>query len=265
MENNSGRSLIGVFVPITVILIGIVGLYYLYQYLFGPRTLNRSIILGRTQKADIDVSKPVTIPSSNLPGIYEGGQFTISTWIYINNWTYRSGFNKHILSIGGPNFDTIRVYLGCYKPSLQIRLQTGTTTNTTSGDSLLKSQQNSVFGDLQTDNGLLSGSPVCDIPDIELQKWVHIGIAVNGRTVDVYTDGRLARSCVLPDLYKVDAGGYNATMLAYGGFGGSISTSSIYDSALNPEDMYSIYMAGPEPITNILDWLRSFFAPKETL
>jgi hypothetical protein len=62
-------------------------------------------------------------------------------------------------------------------------------------------------------------------------------------------------------MYKVDAGGYSANLLSYGGFGGQISTTTMYDVALNPEQVYKNYMAGPEPITNIVDWLSSFFSP----
>ena len=40
-----------------------------------------------------------------------------------------------------------------------------------------------------------------------------------------------------------------------------ISTTNIYDSALNPEQAYKIYMAGPEPITDIISWLGSFITP----
>ena len=77
----------------------------------------------------------------------------------------------------------------------------------------------------------------------------------------MYYDGKLARSCVVPSFYKVDAGGYSANLLAYGGFGGEISTTTMYDSALNPEQVYKQYMAGPQPITNIVSWFSSFFTP----
>jgi hypothetical protein len=103
------------------------------------------------------------------------------------------------------------------------------------------------------------------LPQLELQRWINITVAVNGRTVDVYFDGKLARSCVLPSFYKVDAGGYSANLLAYGGFGGEIATTTMYNTALNPEAVYRNYMAGPEPITNILTWLQSFFTPSATL
>ena len=50
-------------------------------------------------------------------------------------------------------------------------------------------------------------------------------------------------------------------MLEYGGFGGQISTTMMYDTALNPEEVYKNYMAGPEPITSIGGLLSSYFAP----
>lgn len=289
MEAANNSSPVARVIPVLLIFAGLVGLYYLYQYLFGPKSVNSySLISGKTS-ATIDPAKPIIITSDKLPTIYEGGEFTISTWIYVSNWNYRRGFNKSIISIGGPNFDTIRVYLGGYKPSLSVRLQTkdtsgvnnavptaATANNTTTGsgapmsstngdmsmvESLDKATQNAVFNILQSDSDLLNTNPICDLPQIDLQRWINLTIAVNGKTVDVYYDGKLARSCVLPSFFKVDAGGYSANLLAYGGFGGQIATVNMYDGALNPEQVYKNYMAGPEPITNIVDWFKSFFAP----
>ena len=271
MESNTNSSSpIGRLMPVLVIFLGLIGLYYLYQYLFGPRTGSAYSLITKTQQANIDSSKPFIITSDKLPAIYEGGEFSISTWIYISNWSYRSGFNKPILSIGGPNFDTIRIYLGAYKPSIHIKLQTTTkgTVNSTinSGkESLDKATKNSMFNILQTESGLLDSSSICDLPEVDLQRWVNLTVSVNGKTVDVYLDGKLSRSCVLPDFFKVDAGGYSATLLEYGGFGGEISTTTMYDAALNPEQVYKNYMAGPEPSTGIVQWITSFFSPGVTV
>lgn len=281
METANNSSPIGRVIPVLLVFVGLIGLYYLYQYLFGSRSTNSFTLIEKTETASIDASKPIIISSDKLPIIYEGGEFTISTWIYVNNWSYRQGFNKSIISIGGPNFDTIRVYLGGYKPSISVRLQTrekssmshtvpsaATATNSTIDGgssmqigSLDKGTQNATFNILQTESSLLDSSPLCDLPSIDLQRWVNLTISVNGKTVDVYYDGKLSRSCVLPSFFKVDAGGYSATLLAYGGFGGKISTTTMYDSALNPEQVYKNYMAGPEPITNIFSWISSFFTP----
>jgi hypothetical protein len=35
----------------------------------------------------------------------------------------------------------------------------------------------------------------------------------------------------------------------------------MYDAALNPEQVYKNYMAGPEPITSIGDWFSATFLP----
>jgi hypothetical protein len=282
--NNSSSPLERVF-PVLFVFIGLVALYYLYQYLFGPKGQNAYTIVSKTQSATIDPGSPIIVTSDKLPAIYEGGEFTISTWIYISNWSYRARLKKSILSIGGPNFDTIRIYLGGSKPKLHVRLHTKNTSGATNAvptgvnpsgsssstpansanqvpeESLAKSTQNATFNMLDTGSDLLDSTSMCDLPEIDLQRWVNITVAVNGRTVDVYMDGKLARSCVLPSFYKVDAGGYSAYLLAYGGFGGQMSTTTMYDAALNPEQVYQNYMAGPEPVTNLGSWFSSFFSP----
>ena len=293
--SNNSSSPAGRIMPVLLIFAGLVGLYYLYQYLFGPQSVSSYTLVSQSQSANIDPAKPITITSDKLPSIYEGGEFSVSTWLYITNWSYRAGFNKSILSVGGPNFDTIRIYLGGNTPKLSVRLQTKDASgvnntvptgaspgasmganaganagangmNVTVGsqvplETLDKATMNATFGILQTDSGMLDSSPLCDLPEVDLQRWVNITVAVNGKTVDVYLDGKLSRSCVLPSFFKVDAGGYSANLLAYGGFGGQIATTTMYDSALNPEQVYKNYMAGPLPITNIGQWFASFFSP----
>jgi len=278
MDAITNLSPIRRIVSLLLTVAGLVGLYYLYQYLFASTTGNTYLLVSKDQSARI--INPITITSDKLPAIFEGGEFTVSTWIYINDWSYHRGNNKSILSIEGSNFDIIRIYLGSYKPSLSVRLHTkeassvpmnvsgnqsssgsGSMWSSQTSDSLDKDSRDSTFNTLQSESGLLDGSPMCDLPEIELQRWVCITVAVNGKTVDVYYDGKLARSCVLPTFYKVDASGYSAKLLGYGGFGGQISRTTMYDVALNPEQVYKIYMAGPEPITSIGDWFSSFFAP----
>jgi hypothetical protein len=236
-------------IPYLIFFAGLIGLYYLYQYLFGAQTGNSFPLLTANQSATVDAAVPITISSNQLPGLFEGGEFTISSWIYVSNWSYHMNMNKAILLVGGPNFDTIRIYLGATKPTLKVRFHTkevGTvTSSTTTTEALPKGTRNAVFTTAQTDSGLLDVSTICDLPEIDLQRWVNLTVAVNGRTVDMYLDGKLARSCVLPSNFKVDSGGYSAVLLPFGGFGGQISTTTMYDAALNPEAVYKNYMLGP--------------------
>jgi len=249
MNMNSSSPILRM-IPYLLFFFGLIGLYYLYQYMFGAQTGNSYALITKNQSAVIDASAPIIIDSTKLPPVVEGGEFTISTWFYVSNWSYQMNRNKCIMIIGGPNFDTVRIYLGATKPSLKIRFHTQESGTVTTGSqstmlSLPKATRSVTFTTPQTDSGLLDQSTSCDISEIDLQRWVNLTISVNGRTVDIYLDGKLARSSVLPASFKVDAGGYSAILLPYGGFGGQLSTTSMYDAALNPEAVYKNYMMGP--------------------
>ena len=255
-------------IPYLLVFVSLLGMYYLYQYLFGPRMGVPSTLVSSTRSAT-NASEPITVRADQLPRLFEGGEFTVSTWIYVSNWSHRSGLMKSILRVGGPRFDTFRIYLGGRTPKLHIRFHThdqGMPHAHRVEDDLSKGSLASLFTTLSmdsSDNG--TDAPLCDLPEIDLQRWVHLTVSVNAKTVDVYTDGKLARSCVLPSQYKVDASGYSASLLDYGGFGGQISTTTMYDTALNPESVHKLYMAGPEPITSFGGWLGSIFAPGVSL
>lgn len=326
-QQNSSSGSATMFIQGLIVVAGLIGLYYLYQYLFSSTGPSSTTLLA--SKTNALTTTPIKISSANLPPLYEGGEFSISMWVYVQNWNYRSGFNKHILSIGGSSFDTIRIYLAANKAKLHVRLHTKEGTSSVSGfqsgpmmaspgslgssgsdpglgsalgtmaslapssgsgsgsspspgsgsgsglsvlsssssqqptDNLDNASRDKLFTTLQTDSGLLDGdsTALCDLPEIDIQKWVQLAVAVNGKTVDIYMDGKLARSCVLPSFYKVDHGGYQADLLDYGGFGGYVSSIQMYNYALAPNAVYNMYMSGPSPITNLGQYLASFFQP----
>lgn len=241
MESNNSNSSNKLF-QIILFVLGLIGLYYLYQYLFGAK-MNNAYVLNSTTKPG---NAAIILNSDKLPPLFEGGEFSISTWIYINNW---SSVKKSIISIGTPMNDIIRIYLGKHKPILHVRLHTEK-----------EKLEISNIQDSAIDSDLLDSPQICDLPEVELQKWINITVAVNGKTVDVYLNGKLSRSCVLDSMFKI-VDGYSAK-LCNPGFLGKISTTVMYDAALNPEQVYKQYIAGPEPVTGIFQWLESFFEPR---
>ena len=269
MRNNAGGAgLVGMIVKLIVVVLAAAALYYLYRFLFGAADGGSALLIDGKQKADVDSAKPITVAATAMPGIYEGGEFTVSTWIYLQNWSYRAGFNKHILSLGGNNFDTIRLYLGANKSALRVRLHTrnaAAVTEESPAGNLARANFQPLFTALDTESELLSGTGSCDLPELDLQRWINVVVAVNGKTCDVYLDGKLTRSCVLPSFYKVDPAGYQATLLSNGGFGGYIARTQVFGSALSPDMVYKNYMNGPEPVTGILDWVTSFFEPNRVV
>ena len=256
MDNTkAGSEVIKRSVQLLLVVLGILGLYYLYQYFFVSTRPTYSTLLSGSQSSSTSPASPIIIPASSMIPMYEGGTFTISTWVYLNNWNYRIGMNKHILSIGGNTFDTLRVYLSPFSTQLNVRLQTkelnsvpSNTTPSIPSDNLLNSTAPTFFSTVQTNSELTDSFAICDLPAIDMQRWVNITVSVDGRTCDIYMDGKLARSCVLPSFYKVDTG-YSAKLLNYGGFGGYIGNTTLYGTALNPAEIYSIYNSGPTPLS----------------
>ena len=102
----------------------------------------------------------------------------------------------------------------------------------------------------------------CDIMELPLQRWVHVGIVLWNRTTDIYLNGKLVRSCILPNVPRIpwDEPLY---VCQDGGFDGSIATLRYFNRSLNATEMYKLYAKGP------LQWsiLREFedLFPKVTL
>jgi len=240
-------------------ILGLIGLYYLYMYLFGTtEAASVALITGKQDALKLPFR---TVDSKLLPPLYTGGQFAISTWIYVNNLnSVSAGQPKSIIRIGGTTSDIMRIYLGGKAAQLMIKFDKGlAAANLTNSPNIFAVNAAYQSEILDEDSG------TCDILQIDMQRWIHIVVSVNGKTCDVYMDGKLARSCVLPNYFSIPAT-YSAKILdngaeGQGGFGGAISTTNMYGKALTPDIVYQMYMAGPEPVTNFVTYLTSFFSP----
>jgi hypothetical protein len=125
--------------------------------------------------------------------------------------------------------------------------------NSMKNNSLYKSDIESFFKPMQVDeNSLINSEAVCDIKELPLQKWVNICAVMSSHTLDIYLDGKLVKTCVYKSYFKVDNSKSGGTSLSYLagssqiGFDGYMSRLQIINSSLNPDDIYKIYLAGPQ-------------------
>jgi hypothetical protein len=264
-------ALVGNITTIIAVVVLVVALYYLYQYLYGDAVPAIATIVNGPQSAIRMIGKATIVPSTNLPPLYEGGEYSVSLWMYINDYKYRRDLNKHVLSLGGissTGFDTLRVYLGAFKNTLSVRVHSksvdGGTQSGPPGPATDALPLSSFARDFNVSpQGVDTGYfPTCDLVEVELQRWINITVVLSGRSVDVYMDGKLARSCVLPSFFKVDPSGYQLTLLDKTGFGGFISNVNAYGYAMNPEQVYRNFMVGPNYQYSLLGWLKSLLDPK---
>jgi len=157
--------------------------------------------------------KEFKVPNSEL-----GLEFTYSVWIFIQDWT--RGW-KNIFVKGDKN--NAAGTSAARAPGLWLYPDT-----------------NALHARINT---FASPNEGCDIKNIPLQKWVHITYILNNRTVDIYIDGKLERSCVLRGVPKLN----NSPLYVCdnNGFFGKISNLVYYKYALKPNEVYELYSKGP--------------------
>jgi len=160
-----------------------------------------------------DMNKSFDIENSD-----EGLEFSYSVWIYVQDWT--RGW-KNIFVKGDKN--------------------SGAGTSSARAPGLwLYPDTNALHARINT---FASPNEGCDIKNIPLQKWVHIVYVLNNRTVDMYIDGKLERSCVLRGVPKLNS--EPLYVCDNGGFFGKISNLVYYKYSLKPDEVYNIYSKGP--------------------
>jgi hypothetical protein len=102
----------------------------------------------------------------------------------------------------------------------------------------------------------------CDIEQVNLQKWVNVTVVLSGRTVDVYVDGKLSRSCILKGIYKVDGPNQTLTIgnVLGGSYSGVIGTTRAANFAYSPDVVYRTYLQGPFD-NSVLSMLWNYVNP----
>lgn len=92
----------------------------------------------------------------------------------------------------------------------------------------------------------------CVVPDFPLQKWVHVVVCQYNQVLDIYIDGKLKSSCVLPGFPDVVQ--ENLVLCPDEGFSGMISKVSYSNTIYTAKDVAELYREGPESMPgNIMD------------
>lgn len=281
-DYESGSTGLSLFFTFIFVLIGLIAIFYTYQYLYSTDVAMTTLVSGQKDASVISSSLPT------IPKPYEGGEYTVTTWVYVNSFNKNRNTKKHIFELQGQYFSTLLIGLGGFNNTLMVRTHTqdpmmnnvtgtgtGTGTRTGTGSPLSTAPPNaatqagnlsaaalsSLFTPMAMDDSLLTVQPVCDLPQIDLQRWTMVTVVLTGRTIDVYLDGKLSRSCATPSFYKVDPTGVSPVIADRGGFDGYIGNTKVAKHALNPDEIYRAYLAGPNGggSTDPFSWFISLF------
>lgn len=189
-------------------------LYFVYVFFFAKS--------GQATLVNYhDATQQLSISASSLPS-GATANYTFSIWFYINEWNYRYGENKVIFQRKDPNNDPApSVYLDSTTNNLHVSLATYNTHDTSS----------------------VSNVSVCSIDNVPIQAWTNLIITLNNRALDMYLNGKLVRTCVMPGVPRMNPASA-VTLCPNGGFSGYVSTFKYIANAINPTQAYNIYKDG---------------------
>ena len=229
-----------------------------------------------TKMADGKITQ--TIKADKLKNTNNSSNFTYSMWIFVDDWNYLYGTEKIVLDrSNGPT-----VVLGKKPNTLAVKMRyfdkdksgpVGMDSSTKSTvlnaatsaactacatgyscacaecqngvpDPALSAEDKAKADALRNSQMNSRGSiNTCQIDNIPIQKWVNIIVSLYGLTLDIYLDGKLVRTCVLPGVPQVNNGS-DINVTNKGGFSGWTTNFKYWSDASNPQEAYNIYKSG---------------------
>jgi hypothetical protein len=236
-------------------------------------------------KAAVSVSTTAgtgqAVSMTSLTGILDGGQYSASLWVYVSD---TKGFNTvggaplaHLLEISNKRFDETSkgntlVFIGLnpVNGTLVVRQSSSDPTEVIDNSMSLNSATstkyplNSLINNYGSDTKFNTSDDRCDIINgIEYQRWILVSVVGNGRTLDVYVDGKLARSCIYKGSFALgSSAGTGQAIVGYnnnGNLKGFFSKGNFYNYALTPDQVWANYQAGPGGSFSFSEFFSTLF------
>jgi hypothetical protein len=223
-----------IFIVVVILII-----YSLFRYMFQDvNTLQQGVVNGQNLTT-IEASSLATNGTNAATN-----NFAYSIWFYVDDWNYRYGEPKVIYgrmgkssAAGSGSINNINgldpcpaVVLGAIENNLTIALGCYPGLDSVTSANNIPGQATSVVH-------------TCNVANVPIQKWVNLLISVYGRTLDVYIDGKLVKTCLLPGIAMVNTNA-NVYITPKGGFSGWTSKFQYWAYSLNPQDAWNIYTQG---------------------
>ena len=160
-------------------------------------------------------------------------------WCKIDNWTYKYGELKPILTKGantqrGKNIEMLQsnkstpgIFLG------------NNSMNETSTDPNKLSEEPTMFF---TFNSLTEYNDIYELTNIPLNKWFHVAVSIHPRDAEIYMDGVLLKTIHFER--DLDFNKRKLNIGELGGFDGYLSKLTTFPYAISATEVYSRFLSG---------------------
>lgn len=170
------------------------------------------------------------IPSAELP---QNGSYGYQYWMYVKDWNYKFGQEKSVFKRTDPS-NTVANPMVTLHPSDNILK---ITVSVYSGEQTSKTEPAPAGHSGATDDVF-----ICEVPNLDIQKWVAVSVSIDTKNLDVYFNGKLVKSCLLTGLPKPALG--DIIVSDEGGFSGYLCSFNSYSRALTPTDAQAFTLGG---------------------
>lgn len=259
-------------------MITIVFLFILGMYIFN----NLDIFKNYTSLVDakMDSSKTIVIPKDKIK---TKGTYSLSMWLYIDDWNYKFGEKKEIIkrvnSRGVPN---PFIYFDLYENNIITEFHVKPPEKVIDNfDLALKYCRNKEGFESDTKTCTLNpntgtyevekdeitckeGTYYCldnkkteyecndekgiyktTLTNIPLQKWFHVSYAFGNKHVDTYLNGKLINTKTFDGVQFLEEYiNSDFVICSNGGFSGSITKVKYYNNVISPQNVWNIYKEG---------------------
>lgn len=205
-----------ILISVVVAVVVVAGAYWYFSQ--NPPASSTAVIQSAIQDGKKPIQSKQIMPRSRDQK--EGLTFSYTCWLKIDDFAYRYGQPKVVFVKGSEDLKS-----AC--PAL-----------------LVDGNSNSLLVKLDT----FGGQETISIPNIPAKKWLHVAIAVDQDSVDVYVNGTLYTHHSIMQLPKQN--GMPVHTSIGGGFDGKIANLMYYDYFLDPAEVQSAMKSTPQPDPN---------------
>jgi hypothetical protein len=189
-----------------------------FWYFNQPATGSTSIIQSTIQDGKKPIQSKHPLPRSKDQK--EGLTFSYTCWLKVDDFAYRYGEPKVVFVKGSEDLKTV-----C--PAL-----------------LIDANTNSLLVKLDT----FGAQETISVPNIPAKKWMHVAIAVDQDSVDVYINGTLYTHHSIAQVPKQNNMPVHTSVA--GGFDGKIANLEYYNYFMTPADVQQAMASTPQPDPN---------------
>jgi hypothetical protein len=99
---------------------------------------------------------------------------------------------------------------------------------------------------------------VCTIPNIPVQRWVHLLMSVESSIIDMYMDGKLYKHCQFDSPVHKPPEDTKIILLGGSPFQGRLSKLEYIRKFITPQHAWDIYVDGPRDSSLVGSWLNRY-------